>query len=123
MNFLLKRLKKFNERFKEHCISKPLLKEMETFVVIPNPDLDNNWLERFKNNWKELKKILLAEKKLIFVMIKILISYLNKILNQQIQKLLLIVLLENYKKLKMLMKKQHIKNILLLLMNVLKKSN
>lgn len=47
---LAKKTKEINESFfKEHCISKPLLKEMETFVVIPNPDLDNNWLENLKN--------------------------------------------------------------------------
>ena len=47
---LAKMTKEINEFFfKEHCISKPLLKEMERFVVIPNPDLDNNWLENLKN--------------------------------------------------------------------------
>ena len=55
-----KQAKEFNEQFfKEHCISNSLLKETATLTVIPNPTLDNNWLERFKNNWKDLEHSLL----------------------------------------------------------------
>ena len=33
----------------------PITDNKGKLIVIPNPDLDNNWLERFKNNWKELE--------------------------------------------------------------------
>lgn len=53
---LAKKTKEFNESFfKEHCIPNSLLKEKGKLILIPNPDLDNSWLERFKNNWKELE--------------------------------------------------------------------
>ena len=45
-----KQAKEFNEQFfKEHCISNSLLKEKGRLICIPNPDLDNNWLENLKN--------------------------------------------------------------------------
>ena len=45
-----KKTKEFNERFfKEHCIPNSLLKEKGRLIVIPNPDLYNNWLENLKN--------------------------------------------------------------------------
>ena len=47
---LAKKTKEFNERFfKEHCISNSLLKEKGRLILIPNPNLDNSWLENFKN--------------------------------------------------------------------------
>ena len=46
---LAKKTKEFNERFfKEHCIPNSLLKEKGKLLLIPNPDLDNSWLKRFK---------------------------------------------------------------------------
>ena len=48
---LVKKTKEFNEHFfKEHCISNSLLKEKGRLILIPNPNLDNSWLENFKNN-------------------------------------------------------------------------
>ena len=48
---LAKKTKEFNEHFfKEHCISNSLLKEKGRLILIPNPNLDNSWLENFKNN-------------------------------------------------------------------------
>ena len=48
---IAKKTKEFNERFfKEHCISNSLLKEKGRLILIPNPNLDNSWLENFKNN-------------------------------------------------------------------------
>lgn len=45
-----KKIKEFNERFfKEHYIPNSLLKEKGRLIYIPNPDLDNNWLENLKN--------------------------------------------------------------------------
>lgn len=47
---LAKKTKEFNERFfKEHCIPNSLLKEKGKLILIPNPNLDNSWLENFKN--------------------------------------------------------------------------
>ena len=47
---LAKKTKEFNERFfKEHCIPNSLLKEKGRLILIPNPNLDNSWLENFKN--------------------------------------------------------------------------
>ena len=47
---LAKKTKEFNEHFfKEHCIPNSLLKEKGKLILIPNPDLDNSWLENFKN--------------------------------------------------------------------------
>lgn len=47
---LAKKTKEFNEHFfKEHCISNSLLKEKGRLIRIPNPNLDNSWLENFKN--------------------------------------------------------------------------
>ena len=47
---LAKKIKEFNERFfKEHCIPNSLLKEKGRLILIPNPNLDNNWLENLKN--------------------------------------------------------------------------
>ena len=48
---LAKKTKEFNEQFfKEHCIPNSLLKERGKLILIPNPDLDNSWLESFKNS-------------------------------------------------------------------------
>ena len=48
---LAKKTKEFNEHFfKEYCISNSLLKEKGRLILIPNPNLDNSWLENFKNN-------------------------------------------------------------------------
>ena len=48
---LAKKTKEFNERFfKEHDIPNSLLKEKGKLILIPNPNLDNSWLENFKNN-------------------------------------------------------------------------
>ena len=48
---LAKKTKEFNEHFfKEHCISNSLLKEKGRLILIPNPNLDNSWLENFKNS-------------------------------------------------------------------------
>ena len=48
---LAKKTKEFNERFfKEHVIPNSLLKEKGKLILIPNPNLDNSWLENFKNN-------------------------------------------------------------------------
>ena len=47
---IAKKTKEFNERFfKEHCIPNSLLKEKGRLILIPNPNLDNSWLENFKN--------------------------------------------------------------------------
>ena len=47
---IAKKNKEFNESlFKEHCISNSLLKEKGRLILIPNPNLDNSWLENFKN--------------------------------------------------------------------------
>ena len=47
---LTKKTKEFNERFfKEHCIPNSLLKEKGKLILIPNPNLVNNWLENLKN--------------------------------------------------------------------------
>ena len=47
---LAKKTKEFNERFfKEHCIPNSLLKEKGKLILIPNPNLDNSWLENLKN--------------------------------------------------------------------------
>ena len=47
---IAKKTKELNERFlKEHCIPNSLLKEKGKLLLIPNPDLDNSWLENFKN--------------------------------------------------------------------------
>lgn len=47
---LAKKTKEFNERFfKEHDIPNSLLKEKGKLILIPNPNLDNSWLENFKN--------------------------------------------------------------------------
>ena len=47
---IAKKTKEFNERFfKEHCIPNSLLKEKGKLLLIPNPNLDNSWLENFKN--------------------------------------------------------------------------
>lgn len=48
---IAKKTKEFNESFfKEHCITNSLLKEKGKLILIPNPNLDNSWLENFKNN-------------------------------------------------------------------------
>ena len=47
---LAKKTKEFNEQFfKEHCIPNSLLKERGKLIIIPNPDLDNNWLKNLKD--------------------------------------------------------------------------
>lgn len=47
---IAKKTKKLNERFfKEQCIPNSLLKEKGRLILIPNPNLDNSWLENFKN--------------------------------------------------------------------------
>ena len=53
---LNKKNKEFNEKFfKEHCISDNPLKINGKLIVIPNPDIDDNWIKRFTDGWKELE--------------------------------------------------------------------
>ena len=117
---IAKKTKEFNERFfKEHCIPNSLLKEKGKLLLIPNPDLDNSWLKRFKEtpltlgtagevdtcNGKDFELLFWSDTKPTDSEIAIGSSF------------------RKLQEIKTTYKKQYIKNILLLLMKVLKKKD
>lgn len=115
---IAKKNKEFNEYFfKEHCISNSLLKEKGRLILIPNPNLDNSWLESFKNSLLSFGKV----EEVATCNGKDFDFFFEYFIKSTDSEIAIDRSFKNYKKLKMLMKKQHSKNIRLLLMNVLKK--